>query len=240
MKKLLLLITFFVVSVSAQEAKQYQLITKRNAFELMSEAPKPILPPVSEILRPNIFLTGITRFNKVRKIHLVLRNSGQPDKFISLAINEKQYNVELKNIYKNSALVLNNGSQQLVSFESNALPTIVKKPAPTKESPSKSRSSSRDKKDEKKESKSQKPPTSAGPNIVKVPSRNRGITDPRMQKAMERGLEYISKIEDPKKKEEMLERIEKFHQVISDRNIQEIQERMKRYEEYKRSRERKR
>ena len=237
MKKLLLLITFFVVSVSAQEAKQYQLITKRNAFELMSEAPKPILPPVSQILRPNIFLTGITRFNKVRKIHLVLRNSGQPDKFISLAINEKQYNIELKNIYKNSALVLNNGNQQLVSFESNALPTIVKKPAPTKESPSKSRSSSRDKKDEKKESKSQKPPTSAGPNIVKVPSRNRGITDPRMQKAMERGLEYISKIEDPKKKEEMLERIEKFQR--GDYN-KEIQERMKRYEEYKRSRERKR
>lgn len=237
MKKLLLLITFFAVSVSAQEAKQYQLITKRNAFELMSEAPKPILPPVSEILRPNIFLTGITRFNKVRKIHLVLRNSGQPDKFISLAINEKQYNIELKNIYKNSALVLNNGNQQLVSFESNALPTIVKKPAPTKESPSKSRSSSRDKKDDKKESKSQKPPTSAGPNIVKVPSRNRGITDPRMQKAMERGLEYISKIEDPKKKEEMLERIEKFQR--GDYN-KEIQERMKRYEEYKRSRERKR
>ena len=237
MKKLLLLITFFVVSVSAQEAKQYQLITKRNAFELMSEAPKPILPPVSQILRPNIFLTGITRFNKVRKIHLVLRNPGEPDKFISLAINEKQYNIELKNIYKNSALVLNNGNQQLVSFESNALPTIVKKPAPTKESPSKSRSSSRDKKDEKKESKSQKPPTSAGPNIVKVPSRNRGITDPRMQKAMERGLEYISKIEDPKKKEEMLERIEKFQR--GDYN-KEIQERMKRYEEYKRSRERKR
>lgn len=237
MKKLLLLITFFAVSVSAQEAKQYQLITKRNAFELMSEAPKPILPPVSQILRPNIFLTGITRFNKVRKIHLVLRNPGEPDKFISLAINEKQYNIELKNIYKNSALVLNNGSQQLVSFESNALPTIVKKPAPTKESPSKSRSSSRDKKDEKKESKSQKPPTSAGPNIVKVPSRNRGITDPRMQKAMERGLEYISKIEDPKKKEEMLERIEKFQR--GDYN-KEIQERMKRYEEYKRSRERKR
>ena len=237
MKKLLLLITFFAVSVSAQEAKQYQLITKRNAFELMSEAPKPILPPVSQILRPNIFLTGITRFNKVRKIHLVLRNPGEPDKFISLAINEKQYNIELKNIYKNSALVLNNGNQQLVSFESNALPTIVKKPAPTKESPSKSRSSSRDKKDEKKESKSQKPPTSAGPNIVKVPSRNRGITDPRMQKAMERGLEYISKIEDPKKKEEMLERIEKFQR--GDYN-KEIQERMKRYEEYKRSRERKR
>ena len=237
MKKLLLLITFFAVSVSAQEAKQYQLITKRNAFELMSEAPKPILPPVSQILRPNIFLTGITRFNKVRKIHLVLRNSGQPDKFISLAINEKQYNIELKNIYKNSALVMNNGNQQLVSFESNALPTIVKKPAPTKESPSKSRSSSRDKKDDKKESKSQKPPTSAGPNIVKVPSRNRGITDPRMQKAMERGLEYISKIEDPKKKEEMLERIEKFQR--GDYN-KEIQERMKRYEEYKRSRERKR
>ena len=77
-------------------------------------------------------------------------------------------------------------------------------------------------------------------NIVKVPSRRGAVTDPRMQKMMERGLEYVSKIDDPEKREAMLERIEKFHQVISDRNIQEIQERMKRYEEYKRSRERKR
>jgi hypothetical protein len=234
MKKLLLLIIFFAVSVCAEEAKQYQSIAKRNAFQLMSEAPKPILPPVSEILRPNIFLTGITRFNGVRKIHLVLRKAGEPDKFVSLATNEKQYNIELKKIYKNSALVLNDGNQQLMSFENNALPTIVKKPAaPTKESSSRSRSSSRDKKDNEKDAKKSAPV--ARPSIVKVPSRSRKTTDPRMQQMLERGLEYVSKIEDPEKKEAMLERMEKFQRGDYD---QQIKEGMKRYEEYRKSRER--
>ena len=195
--------------LNSEETNKYQQIAKRNAFQLMSEAPKPTLPPVSEILRPNIFLTGITRFNGVRKIHLVLRKAGEPDKFVSLATNEKQYNIELKKIYKNSALVLNGGNQQLMSFENNALPTIVKKPAaPTKESSSRSRSSSRDKKDNEKDAKKSAPV--ARPSIVKVPSRSRKTTDPRMQQMLERGLEYASKIEDPEKRNAMLDRMEKL------------------------------
>jgi len=126
MKKLLLI--FFAVSLHAGETNIYQSITKRNAFELTSETPRPILPPVSEILRPSVFLTGITRFNGIRKIHLVLRKAGEPDKFVSLAINEKQHNVELKKIYKNSALISNNESEQLMSFKNNGLPTIITKP----------------------------------------------------------------------------------------------------------------
>jgi type II secretory pathway component PulC len=229
MKKLLLI--FFVVSLHAEESNKYQSISNRNAFELVSEAAKaPSPPPATQILKPNVFLTGITRLNGVRKIHLVLRNAGQPDKFISLTTNEKQYDVKLKKIYKNSALISNDGNEQLMSFENNGLPTIIKKSsATTKTSPS------RDKKDDKKDAKKASPAPS-GPNIIKVPSRNRGITDPRMQKAMERGLEYVAKIEDPKKKEEMLERIEKFQR--GDYN-KEIQERIKRYEEYRKSRERK-
>ena len=140
MKKLLLI--FFAVSLHAGETNIYQSITKRNAFELTSEPRRHILPPVSE------FLTGITRFNGIRKIHLVLRKAGEPDKFVSLAINEKQHNVELKKIYKNSALISNNESEQLMSFKNNGLPTIITKPQSIKKE-----SSSKYSKDKKESSK---------------------------------------------------------------------------------------
>tara|TARA_R100000008_G_scaffold61584_1_gene38913 strand:+ start:477 stop:1169 length:693 start_codon:yes stop_codon:yes gene_type:complete len=229
MKKLLPLL--FAASVIAED-NPYQVISDRNAFELMLNQPKAVLPPITDVRKPNLYLTGLTQFKGVRKAHLVLREAGQPDKFVSLKLNEKQNGVELKKILNNSAIISNNGQQQLISFENNGLPTIITKSVKT----SKSTVAKKDKKDDKKESKSEKTPAPAGPSIVKVPSRNRGITDPRMQKAMERGLEYVSRIEDPEKKQAMLERIEKFQRGDYD---QEIKERMKRYEEYRKSRERK-
>ena len=119
-----------------------------------------------------------------------------------------------------------------MSFENNGLPTIVKKsPAPTKESSSRSRSLSRDKKDDKKDvSKSTPAPQ---PNIVKVPSRSRKI-DPRMQQMLERGLEYVSKIEDPEKRNAILERIEKYQN--GEYGSRDSDERKKRYEEYRKKR----
>lgn len=200
MKKLLLI--FFSASLHAGETNTYQSITKRNAFELTSEAPKPILPPVSEILRPSVFLTGITRFNGIRKIHLVLRKTGHPDKFVSLAINEKQHSVELKKIYKNSALISNNGSEQLMSFKNNGLPTIVTKPQLTKKE-----SSSKHPKDKKENSKKETKRTASNspkPHVVQVPSRRPKI-DPRI---IEKGLEYLSRSEDSEKKEYIMKRLE--------------------------------
>ena len=35
---------------------------------------------------------------KLKKVHLVLKLVGEPDKFVSLSIDEKQYNIELKKI----------------------------------------------------------------------------------------------------------------------------------------------
>ena len=198
MKKLLLI--FFIVNLHAEESNFYQSISKRNAFNLTNEAAKPIvLPPTTQITRPNVFLTGITRLNGITKIHLVLKKAGEADKFVSLATNERQYEVELKKIYKNSALISNNGSEQLMSFKNNGLPTIIKKlPTPTKKT-----SSSRDKKEEKKSSKSAKS-ISKSPNIIKVPSRQPKI-DPRI---IQKGLEYIDRIEDQDKKEYILKRLE--------------------------------
>ena len=53
---------------------------------------------------------------------------------------------------------------------------------------------------------------------------------------MERGLEYLNKIDDPKKKEAMVERLEKFQRGDYDK---EIKDRMKQYEEYRKSKDRK-
>jgi type II secretory pathway component PulC len=128
MKKLILL--FFAAGLQAGETNVYESIVKRNAFDLTAEQPAPVLPPVAEILKPNVYLTGLTYFKGVRKVHLVLKRAGEPDKFVSLAIDGKQYNIELKKINKNSALILNNGNEELMSFENDSLPTTITKVAP--------------------------------------------------------------------------------------------------------------
>ncbi|MDP6527866.1 MAG: hypothetical protein QF858_03255, partial [Candidatus Pacebacteria bacterium] len=79
------LVTFLLFVVSLHGADNtYSSIAKRNAFELTSERPTAILPPVSEILAPSVFLTGITRWKGTNKVHLVLRKAGETDRFVSL------------------------------------------------------------------------------------------------------------------------------------------------------------
>jgi len=232
MKKLILL--FFAVSLQAGETNTYESIVKRNAFDLTAGQPKPILPPVAEILKPSIYLTGLTHFKGVRKVHLVLKHVGEPDKFVSLATNEKQYNIELKKINKNSALISNNGSEELMSFENNGLPTIVTK-APVKKvlmERSSSRSS-RGKESSKKEEK-RSAPAPAKAHIVQVPSRRPQI-DPRI---IEKGLEYISRIDDQEKREYITKRLESLqsgqHKIKSDIDQNE---RRRQYDEWRKRRE---
>ena len=194
-----------IASLNGQETNVYESIVKRNAFNLTEEAPMKILPPVSEILAPNVYLTGITRLNGVRKAHLVLRKTGDPDKFVSLAANERQYNIELKKILEDSAYISTNGQHRLLSFEKHALPTIITKSPPKLMQRS-------DRKDDKKkdEKKSDLARKQSNPNIVTVPSRSRRKSDPRVQQMIEKSLEYVSKIDDPKRIEAILERIEKY------------------------------
>ena len=204
MKKLLLIL--FAVSLHAEETNVYQAIVERNAFELTREQPKPTLPPVAEILRPSVFMTGMTYFNGVRKIHLVLRKTGESDKFVSLAADEKQYGVELKKIYKNSALVSNDGASQLLSFEKNSLPTIITKAATrsSKSSEKDRRESSGRRSSDSPKRASTAPSRPPQPQVVTVPSR-RSKADPRI---IEKGLEYLSKMEDGERKESLLKRME--------------------------------
>ena len=134
-------------------------------------------------------------------------------------------NIQIKD--SSSIQIVNSGTEQVLTFASNRLKTTIisAKGKPTIV-----------KKDSKKDGSVKITPAKpAGPNVVKVPSRSRGtITDPRMQSMMERGLEYLNKIEDPKKKEAMLERMEKFQRGDYD---EEIKDRMKRYEEYRKNRD---
>ena len=230
MKKLLLIL--FAVGLHAEETNMYQAIVKRNAFELTAEQPKPILSPVAEILRPSVFMTGMTRLDGVRKIHLVLRKTGESDKFVSLAANEKQYNIELKKIYKNSALVSNDGASQLLSFDKNSLPTIIAKAAtrPSKSSEKDRRESSSRRSSDSSKRASTAPPRPSQPQVVTVPSR-RPKVDPRI---IEKGLEYLSKMEDGERKESLLKRMESLQSGQSkiksdiDRN-----ERRRQYDEWR-------
>jgi hypothetical protein len=218
--------------LEGQEANPYLKIAERNAFELTAEQPKLILPPAAEILKPNLYLTGITHFKGVRKVHLVLKRAGEPNKFVSLAINTKQYNIELKKINKNTVLISNNGHNELLSFENNSLPTIISKAAPPKrESSSKS---SRDRKESSKKQEKKSTPAPARPHIVQVPSRRPQI-DPRI---IEKGLEYLSKTDDQEKREHIAKRLESLqsgqHEIKSDMNQNE---RRRQYDEWKKRRE---
>ena len=213
MSKTLLVFLVFILCANSEAVageNPYESITERNAFELTDKEFAPILPPVKEILAPSIFLTGISRWKGTQKVHLVLRKTGESDKFVSLAINEKQYNVELKKILHDSALISSDGDDKLLSFKNNGLPTIITKAVSTKKTSSSSRYS-RDRREEgnKKEEKksSPRPPK---PQVVTVPSRSQRGNDPRTQQMIEKSLEYASKIEDPEKRSAILDRIEKY------------------------------
>jgi len=205
MKKTLLLFLAFVFNAyGGTNENPYLSITERNAFELTDKEPAPPLPPVEKILPPSIFLTGITRWKGTNKVHFVLRKAGEPDKFVSLRENEKQYNIELKKILRDAVLVSTNGNDKLLSFENNGLPTIITKPAAAKRSPSSSRYSRDRREDSSKKEEKKSSPQAPKPQIVTAPSR-RPQVDPRI---IEKGLEYLSKMEDGDKRDYLLKRME--------------------------------
>ena len=210
----------------------YSTITERNAFELTSKEAAPILPPIDEILAPNIFLTGITRWKGMNKVHLVLRKAGETDRFVSLGKNERQYNIELKKVLEDSVLIETNGSNQLLSFKTNGLPTVVTKTSAAKKTSSSSRYS-RDKKEDKKEEKKSSPP-SIKAQVVTVPSR-RPQVDPRI---IEKGLEYLSRMEEGEKRDYLLKRMESLQS--GQRQLKtdiDLNERRRQYDEYRRRRD---
>ena len=231
MKRLLIFLLFAIV-VHAED-NPYSPITTRNAFEL-TEA----LPPASEILnmietpKIELFLTGVTRLRGETKVHLYSKDL--PNKYLSLKAGEQSGAVTVLTISRDAVKVVNDGTEQVLTFVSNSLKTTVLgvKGKPTivrKDSKDSSRSrSSRDRESKK--------PTVAAPtpNVVKVPSR-RSQVDPKI---IEKSLEYLSKMEDGDRRDYLLKRVESLqsgqHQIKS--NIDQ-NERRRQYDEWRKRRD---
>ena len=145
-----------------------------------------------------------------------------PKRFLTLSSKRRtDSGVTLLSVEKGLVEVDNNGVTELLSFDTHKLPSIVTLPKlNTKPTIIK-------KKDDK--SKPVKTtPTTPKPNVVTVPSRRPKI-DPRV---IQKGLEYIDRIDDKEKREYILQRLERLQsgQDKLDRKI-DSNERRRQYDE---------
>tara|TARA_Y100000004_G_scaffold145017_1_gene165386 strand:- start:12 stop:491 length:480 start_codon:yes stop_codon:yes gene_type:complete len=152
-----------------------------------------------------------------------------PKRFLTLSSKRRtDSGVTLLSVEGGLVEVDNNGVTELLSFDTHKLPSIVTLPKlNTKPTIIK-------KKDDKRELVKSAAPTPPKPNVITVPSRRPKI-DPRI---IQKGLEYIDKIDDKEKREYILQRLERLQsgQEKIDRKI-EANERRRQYDE--RSRDRK-
>ena len=218
---------FFLLCGSVIADDRYNQIVKRNAFALLNEVPKKnTLPPV--IIQPPIKLnlTGIITRRGVTNVYLFSKDI--PKKYLTLSTRRRtDSGVTLRSVEKGLVEVDNNGTVELLSFDTHKLPSVVTLPA-LKVTPTVV------KKKEKKDSKDKSvklTPAVPKPNVVKVPSRVPKV-DPRI---IEKGLEYIDRIEDKEKREYILQRLERLQsgQQSLDRKI-DSNERRRQYDERKR------
>jgi|TARA_Y100000401_G_scaffold19175_1_gene12895 hypothetical protein len=223
MKKLIPLL--FVSSLFAQE-NRYDTITKRNAFALLDEAPTRVeAPKLIEKPPIKLNLTGIVVRRGITNVYMFSKDV--PKRFLTLSTKRRtDSGVTLLSVEKGLVEVDNNGVTELLSFDTHKLPSIVTLPKlNTKPTVIK-------KKDNK--SKSVKiTPAAPKPNVVTVPSR-RPKVDPRI---IQRGLEYLDKVEDKEKREYILQRLEGLQsgQEKIDRKI-ETNEKRRQYDERNRDR----
>ena len=228
MKKLLLPL-LLASSVSAEQ-RNYDAITDRNAFSLLDKPPAKVeLPKLLEKPPIKLNLTGIITRRGVTNVYMFSKDV--PKRFLTLSSKRRtDSGVTLLSVERGLVKVDNNGVTELLSFDTHKLPSIVTlpklniKPTIIK------------KKDDKRELvKIAAPaPTTPKPNVITVPSR-RPKVDPRI---IQKGLEYIDRIDDKEKREYILQRLERLQsgQEKIDRKI-ETNERRRQYDE--RSRDRK-
>ena len=218
---------FFLLCSSVIAQDRYKAITDRNAFALLNEVPKKdILPPV--VIRPpvKLNLTGIITRRGVTNVYLFSKDI--PKRFVTLStLRRTDSGITLLSVEKGLVEVDNNGTVELISFDTHKLPTVVTLPA-LKATPTVVKK--KDSKDKNKEVKIM--PAAPKPNVVTVPSRTPKV-DPRI---IQKGLEYIDRIEDKEKKEYILQRLERLQsgQQKLDSKI-DSNERRRQYDERRRS-----
>ena len=222
---------FFLLCSSVVAQDRYKAITDRNAFALLNEVPKKdILPPV--VIRPpvKLNLTGIITRRGVTNVYLFSKDI--PKRFLTLStLRRTDSGVTLLSVEKGLVEVDNNGTVELISFDTHKLPTVVTLPA-LKATPTVVKK--KDSKDKNKEIKIM--PAAPKPNVVTVPSRAPKV-DPRI---IQKGLEYLDKVEDKEKREYILQRLERLQsgQQKLDSKI-DSNERRRQYDERRRRDERK-
>ena len=222
---------FFLLCSSVVAQDRYKAITDRNAFALLNEVPKKdILPPV--VIQPpvKLNLTGIITRRGVTNVYLFSKDI--PKRFVTLStLRRTDSGITLLSVEKGLVEVDNNGTVELISFDTHKLPTVVTLPA-LKATPTVVKK--KDSKDKNKEVKIM--PAAPKPNVVTVPSRTPKV-DPRI---IQKGLEYIDRIEDKEKREYILQRLERLQsgQQKLDSKI-DSNERRRQYDERRRRDDRK-
>jgi hypothetical protein len=219
MKKII--ISFILASSVYAEQRDYSGITNRNAFGLVYDTPiKVFAPPLLEKPQVELKLTGIATRRGVTTVYMVSKDIDK--KYLTISTKQRtDSGVSLLSVENGLVKVDNNGIIETLSFTTHKLPTIATLPA-LKITPT----IVKKKGDKSKLIKTTS--TTPKPNVVTVPSRRPKI-DPRI---IQKGLEYIDRIEDKEKREYILQRLERLQngQEKIDRKI-ETNEKRRQYDE---------
>ena len=219
-------ILLFILLAPALYAQttRYDQIVERNAFSLLDKPPAKVeLPKLLEKPPVKLNLTGIITKRGVTTVYVFSKDI--PKRFLTLSTKRRtDTGVTLLSVERGLVEVNNNGVTELLSFETHKLPSTITLPALN------AKPTVIKKKDDK-----GKPVKAAAPapkaNIVTVPSR-RPKVDPRI---IQKGLEYIDRIDDKEKREYILQRLERLQsgQDNLDRKI-DSNERRRQYDERRR------
>ena len=219
-------ILLFILLAPALYAQttRYDEIVERNAFSLLDTPPAKVeLPKLLEKPPVKLNLTGIITRRGVTSVYLFSKDI--PKRFLTLSTKMRtDSGVTLLSVERGLVEVNNNAVTELLSFETHKLPSVITLPKlNTKPTIVK-------KKDDKNKSVTTAS-TIPKANIVTVPSR-RPKVDPRI---IQKGLEYMDKIEDKEKREYSLNRLERLQsgQEKIDRKI-DSNERKRQYDERRR------
>ena len=222
MKKTLLFL--FIINSAYAEQKPYDQIHKRNAFALLDEVPSKVeVPPLLAKPPVKLNLTGIITRGGITNVYLFSKDI--PKRYLSLSTKRRtDSGVTLLSVARGLVKVDNNGVTEMLSFDTHKLPSIVTLPA-LKTTPT----IIKKKDDKSKEVKVM--PQAPKANVVTVPSRRPKI-DPRI---IQKGLEYLGKVEDKEKREYILQRLEKLQSGQQNLNRKiDSNERRRQYDERKR------
>ncbi len=218
------LIIPLALAISVNAESKYDQIHKRNAFALLDKVPSKVeVPPLLAKPPVKLNLTGIITRRGITNVYLFSKDI--PKRYLTLSTKRRtDSGVTLLSVARGLVQVDNNGVTEMLSFDTHKLPSIVTLPA-LKTTPTIIK-----KKDDKSKEVKVMPQTPKA-NVVTVPSRRPKI-DPRI---IQRGLEYLDKVEDKEKREYILQRLEKLQSGQQNLNRKiDSNERRRQYDERKR------